>query len=133
MAWINILDIIYPIGSIYFSTIGTSPASFIGGTWEKIEDRFLVGTGTSFSAGDTGGENEHTLTVNEMPKHNHTYNSNFTVQSDEGNGNSGIPMNLSSWGNYRPAHWFTIQPMGGSEPHNNLPPYYAVHIYHRTA
>lgn len=133
MAWVNILEAVYPIGSIYVSTIGASPASFIGGTWEQIEDKFLVGAGAYFNAMDTGGEMEHTLTKDEMPRHNHTYNSSFTVQSSEGGGVSGIPRNVSSWGNYSPAHWFTIQDTGNNEPHNNLPPYYAVYIYRRTA
>lgn len=133
MAWINILDAIYPIGSIYVSTIGTSPASFVGGTWEQIEDRFLVGAGAYFNSMDTGGEIEHTLTENEMPRHNHTYNSSFTVQTNFGNGISGIPANTSAWGNYSPAHWLEIQTAGNNEPHNNLPPYYAVYIYRRTA
>lgn len=133
MAWVNILEAMYPIGSIYVSTIGTSPASFIGGTWEQIEDKFLVGAGAYFNAMDTGGEMEHTLTQDEMPRHNHTYNSSFTVQSNLGNGVSGIPMNNSSWGGYSPAHWFIIQDAGNDEPHNNLPPYYAVYIYRRTA
>lgn len=133
MAWVNILEAVYPIGSIYVSTIGASPASFIGGTWEQIEDKFLVGAGAYFNAMDTGGEMEHTLTKDEMPRHNHTYNSSFTVQSYEGVGVSGIPQGASAWGSYSPAHWFTIQETGNNEPHNNLPPYYAVYIYRRTA
>lgn len=133
MAWINILDAIYPIGSIYVSTVGTSPAFFIGGTWEQIEDRFLVGAGAYFNAMDTGGEIEHILIENEMPQHKHNYNTRFTVQTDSGAGISGIPANTSAWGNYAPAHWLEIQTVGNNEPHNNLPPYYAVYIYRRTA
>lgn len=133
MAWVNILEAVYPIGSIYVSTIEISPASFIGGTWEKIEDKFLVGAGAYFNAMDTGGEIEHTLTIDEMPRHNHTYNSRFTVQSTVGTGTSGIPMNVPAWGSYKTGDWFVIGHTGNSKPHNNLPPYYAVYIYRRTA
>lgn len=133
MAWVNILEAMYPIGSIYVSTVGTSPASFIGGTWEQIEDKFLVGAGAHFNAMDTGGEIEHTLTENEMPSHKHDFNARFIVQNAGGAGISGIPANTSAWGNYSPAHWLEIQYAGGDEPHNNLPPYYAVYIYRRTA
>lgn len=65
--FVNLLDIVYPVGSIYQSMSATSPADFIGGTWTKIKT-FLYGADT---ANQTGGEAEHTLTINEMPKHNH--------------------------------------------------------------
>ena len=71
--FVNLLDIVYPVGSIYQSMSATSPADFIGGTWTKIKT-FLYGADT---AQETGGEAEHTLTKEEMPKHNHrTINQN---------------------------------------------------------
>ena len=65
--FVNLLDIVYPVGSIYQSMNATSPADFIGGTWTKIKT-FLYGADT---AQETGGEVTHTLTKEEMPKHNH--------------------------------------------------------------
>lgn len=65
--FVNLLDIVYPVGSIYQSMNATSPADFIGGTWTQIKT-FLCGADT---ANQTGGEAEHTLTIDEMPKHNH--------------------------------------------------------------
>lgn len=62
----------FPVGSIYQSTSSTSPASFIGGTWERIKDRFLLAAGDSYTAGNTGGEATHKLTTAEMPSHSHT-------------------------------------------------------------
>ena len=50
----------YPVGSIYISTNETSPAVLFGGTWEKIEDRFLLGSGSRF-AGQTGGKISYRL------------------------------------------------------------------------
>lgn len=66
--FVNLLDIVYPVGSIYQSMSATSPVDFIGGTWTKIKT-FLYGADT---ANQTGGEATHTLTVNEMPSHAHT-------------------------------------------------------------
>ena len=40
MAFVNLLEIVYPIGSLYFSTSSTSPAEVIGGQWEQISDSF---------------------------------------------------------------------------------------------
>ena len=65
--FVNLMDVIYPVGSIYQSMSATSPASTIGGTWTKIKT-FLYGADT---ANQTGGEATHTLTIDEMPKHNH--------------------------------------------------------------
>lgn len=61
----------YPVGSIYMSVDFLSPAEFLGGTWETIRDRFLVGAGNSYSVNATGGEANHTLTESEMPSHSH--------------------------------------------------------------
>lgn len=65
--FVNLLDIVYPVGSIYQSMSATSPADFIGGTWTQIKT-FLYGADT---ANQTGGEAEHTLTYNEIPIHSH--------------------------------------------------------------
>lgn len=58
----NIFDMIYPVGSIYISVNTVNPSVLFGGTWEPIQDRFLLGTGSTYSAGSTGGETNHTLT-----------------------------------------------------------------------
>lgn len=59
----DIFKAIYPIGSVYISTNETSPASFIGGTWEKIQDKFLLGSG-SYSLGSEGGSTSHNHSLN---------------------------------------------------------------------
>lgn len=129
-----ILEAVYPIGSIYMSINGTSPATLFGGTWEAIQGKFLLGAyGNTYKAGSTGGEATHTLTVNEMPKHTHSMYS----------GNSGAP---EAWepdgGSYlvnsvtQDKHtWWASLGMnyaGGGAEHNNMPPYLAVYIWKRT-
>lgn len=69
----NILEQIYPVGAIYISTNNTSPSSIFGGTWEQIEDKFLLASGSTYANGATGGEATHTLTESEMPNHAHNY------------------------------------------------------------
>ena len=65
----------YPVGSIYMSTVATSPADLFGGTWEAMPaGRVLLAQGTSewgveYQAGSTGGEHEHQLSVGELPAH----------------------------------------------------------------
>ena len=71
----ELLNLVYPVGSIYISTSSTNPGTLFGGTWQAFaQGRTLIGVGTSdqaFSAGATGGESTHTLTTNEMPSHTH--------------------------------------------------------------
>lgn len=81
----NVVDWIYPVGSIYMSVNSASPESLFGGTWEQLKDRFLLGVGDTYkTAGATGGAasqsytpagsvGNHTLTTSEIPSHNHTF------------------------------------------------------------
>ena len=73
----EIIDLIYPVGSIYMSVNNTNPSNFIGGTWVAWgAGKVPVGVNAAdsdFNAAEkTGGEKTHTLTAAEMPKHTHT-------------------------------------------------------------
>ena len=123
----NILQSVYPVGSIYMSTASTSPAELFGGTWERIKDRFLLAVGDTYTAGSTGGEAQHTLTVNEIPSHSHTIPAQNKWLSPDG---SGEDMNYSVVSNINTqASGLT----GGGQAHNNMPPYLAVYIWKRVA
>ena len=68
-AWVNtranmmteIVNAIYPVGSLYMSANDTSPEVLFGGTWARIEDKFLLASGATYEAGTSGGSAEHTL------------------------------------------------------------------------
>ena len=84
---IRILDIddIYPVGCIYMSVNNTNPQILFGGTWEQIEDKFLLAKGSTYSTLEgTGGESSHNLTLSEMPRHNHNTNSHTHNTSESG-------------------------------------------------
>lgn len=68
----DILNAVYPVGSIYMSTQNTSPATFLGGTWEQIQDRFLLAAGSSYTAGNTGGAATVALETANLPSHKHS-------------------------------------------------------------
>ena len=71
MAWINFLEAIYPVGAVYFSTLSTSPASTVGGTWTQLTGG-LLGLADSAGiavAGSNGGST--TISVDQMPAHWH--------------------------------------------------------------
>lgn len=72
----SLVDIIYPVGSIYMSANNVNPATLIGGTWQAISGRFLLAAGGNYSLGTTGGAATKTLTVENMPSHTHTGSAN---------------------------------------------------------
>ena len=132
----------HPVGSIYMSTENTSPASMFGGTWEQILGKFLLssddvltyddaGNGTittagTYHAGATGGEATHTLTVNEMPRHQHNVYTGGTAGSGSSPSLNTNRINVTSY------DWFTVSEIaGGSQAHNNMPPYLAVYCWKR--
>ena len=69
--WVNLMDIVYPVGSIYLSVSSTSPSSTIGGTWTQIKGAVLAAYGAnSFaSSGNYGGSLK--ISVSQMPSHKH--------------------------------------------------------------
>ena len=128
----TLFDIVYPVGAIYMSVSSTSPATLFGGTWEKIENRFLLAAGSSYTAGNTGGEATHTLTKNEMPTHSHEIYSGYgDVVS-----NVSDAYRYQTWGS-SDRGWKTgnlgTSNIGGGKAHNNMPPYLVVYMWKRTA
>lgn len=123
-----LLNRIYPINSIYMSVGDTSPASFLGGTWEKIKDKFLLSSGDTYSLGATGGEATHTLTIDEIPSHSHYQTA---AKSNDGSTTyyiSPLP-NKSGWWETFPGG--ETEKTGGSQAHNNMPPYLVVNVWKR--
>lgn len=80
----SILNLVYPVGSIYMSANNVSPQTFLGGTWVAWgAGRVPVGVNSSDTdfntAEKTGGEKTHRLSVDEMPRHDHS-GTNSTVE-----------------------------------------------------
>ena len=128
----GLLSKTYPIGAIYLSASSTSPAELFGGTWERLKDRFLLAAGDSYTAGSTGGEANHTLTVDEMPSHLHTGSSNFLDGATMGGSQSNRGV-FCIGGGWDISRYDLTGSTGGSQPHNNMPPYLAVYMWERVA
>lgn len=67
--WVNLMDILYPVGAFYFSTKNTSPSSLIGGTWAQVSNAVIRGV-TSGAANYTS-TNDRVLTAADLPAHSH--------------------------------------------------------------
>lgn len=136
----TLLDWLHPVGSIYQSTVSTSPATLFGGTWEQLSGRFLIAANSTYAAGTTGGEASHTLTIEEMPAHEgHLYSNRDGAMST---GDTGYYLPSSSMNTYGEIGrgWYerangefypTAHSLGGGQAHNNLPPYLAVYMWKR--
>jgi hypothetical protein len=115
----------YPVGSIYIAYNHTNPGTLFGGTWERLTGGFLWASQSGDIIGQTGGEREHTLSVNELPSHNHggTYT------------NAGTATKTHAWlaSGGTPAMTYEAVNSGGGQAHNNMPPYIQVSIWRRTA
>lgn len=128
----QIVDLVHPVGSYYWSSDPTNPGTVFGvGTWTQIQDKFIYAAGTK-TVGDTGGEETHTLTINEMPNHRHQLNdnNNYTVMNIN---YSGAPF---ASGNYRSQSYLSeldTSYTGGGAAHNNMPPYLVAYCFRRDA
>lgn len=123
----DLLDLVYPVGSIYLSVGSTAPSTLFGGTWEQIKDTFLLGAGDDYDLGDTGGEATHTLTVNEIPSHHHDVGWDYEGATGSAHGTLLKPEYQS------PQYQYDTSNTGGGQAHNNMPPYLVVNIWKRVS
>lgn len=157
----EILDLIYPVGSIYMSMKNTNPSAFFGGTWEPIEGKFLLSCDTNHPAGDEGGSathghtvEGHALTVNELPQHYHgfldwwqtSYGEDqgtraAVAYNGDGDGGKQVTNNRSRTnGVIESESNMTVRSgtsIGQAHDHNlstgdSMPPYLAVYMWQRT-
>ena len=91
-----------------------------GSNVPDLRDRFIVGAGSGYAVDATGGAATHTLTVAEIPSHNHGTNPNNPATMTVGDGAYNIPQYGGS------------NNTGGGQAHNNLPPYYALAFIMKT-
>ena len=127
--FVNLMDIVYPVGSVFISNNSVSPADSIGGTWTKLDsDTFICGG----APGSTGGANERKLSIKNLP-------SNIWLVGGTCK-NHGLPTQLSTL--FNPGSTYGIETWritdNASEqysykPFDNRPKYRAFNIYFRTA
>ena len=128
---------VHPIGSYYITEEEENPVDKYGGGWLKIQGKFLLGAdGSTYKVGDAdGGEATHTLTVNEIPSHNHPLRCSttdywsgaphvLTKSATSGNADGEILTGPDIW-------WSGVGFTGGGQAHNNMPPYHIVNIWKR--
>ena len=126
----DLLEKVHPVGSYYWSQKNISPEELFGGKWESIYGKFIFSTDSNHSVDSTGGEEKHQLTIDEMPSHNHGYaifNYYSYMRSNLNSGSWIYPYRNDSNFSYYPTTNYT----GGSQAHNNMPPYITAYCWRR--
>lgn len=144
----EVLLAVHPVGSLFFTSDDRNPDVILFGggysKWKRIEGRFIYGASENRPIGQTGGEESHTLTVQEMPRHNHR----GIYWSCEHEGGWQVDLNVGtigyglSWqglggsttgggGAGDPNKDLQTASTGGSQAHNNLPPFAVYAIWER--
>lgn len=128
-----LLNALYPVGSVYITMGNTNPHYFLGGTWERFgAGRTLIGVGEGWDINNvgmlfpedaTGGEYKHTLTVDEMPAHSHTYNRELSTGTDTGIASARYSGKRSS---------MNTGSTGSGEAFRIIQPYATVYFWKRT-
>jgi hypothetical protein len=157
-----VVESIYPVGSIYITLDNSSPSTILGlGTWESVSSgRLLAGVGTGTDArsqagtveagNDSIGEYEHILQQDEMPNHTHFVATEDSVTTGRVNSTNSVKSDVYvGLANYQaqsnPNFEYILHgsnntpvvgktnPVGGNQPHNNMPPHFGVYVWKRVS
>lgn len=125
----------FPIGSLYYTgddTFNPNAAEGWQGTWAKIKGRFILGSSDDYEVNSVGGSATHTLTIEEMPEHDHdslyqarTYNAGAASFDNK-------PI-LAGNGTTADTNLYRTLSAGGGQAFDIMPPYEVKHIWERIA
>lgn len=153
-----LLNFAYPVGSYYWSSSATSPATLFGGTWTAVSDRFVLAAGTTYKVGGTGGAATVKLTTSHMPAHTHTVSGtaasagghthkvncdldayytksgtrSWSVHQATSGASSSVGSTTSA-GAHTHSVSGTAASSGSGSAHDNMPPYIVAYCWRRTA
>lgn len=148
----SLVDTVYPVGSIYMTLSSTAPSVLFGGTWQRVQGRYLLGADDQHTSGTLGGSFSYQIAVSELPMHSHplpdsysAYGSGGSLLSAAGGGDdTGAVVSRGSdlqagavnaapmLGGIRSSAAGWTGDAGLNEPMTIVPPYLAVYIWRRT-
>lgn len=137
----SIIDVAYPVGSIYISSSTIHPSIVFGGVWEHFaEDKFLLSAGSTYANGSTGGSATVTLTSAQsgVPAHSHKYqdyNTTYTLKTTNRKPGTSTAVaygtSLTAGGGATERTSSNNTAANASQAHENMPPYLAVYMWER--
>ena len=125
----TIFDNIYPVGSIYISVNNTNPSNLFGGTWTQLKDRFLLGAGSTYTNGSTGGSATQRLSVANLPSHTHPQ----YVATNGGSTSANLDYNGWVSNGKAVAQGIPTGATGQGTKFDIMPPYLVVYMWQRTS
>lgn len=145
MAFVSIIDIVYPVGSVYMSATSTSPATLFGGTWVQIKDTLIGASGDTYGqVGNTGGDAK--IRNYNLPEHTHHC---VSATSDNGvnstnnyagfwdtDASGGSQWKLLSYSNSGANSWLyagSLTGFSGTKNQDYIPSHYNLAVWQRTA
>jgi hypothetical protein len=139
---LNFAEILAPVGytfywspvpgkSIDLSTAEKVRQHFGFGIWQQVKDKFLLAAGDKHTVGESGGEETHQMTVDEMPSHVHGmyWRNEYTL----GGGGNGVTSNERGSNTLDHVGFEYMKTAGGSQPFNIMPPYEVFYLWKRIA
>lgn len=144
----HVLNHVYPVGSIYMSMNQVDPGTLFGGTWERVQDTFLLASGSTYGAGTTGGSADSVVVshTHEQTAHSHGFVNGDKVwttasgSTEQGNKISGNEKYYAAtakkdytWRTRTTSETPDIKSTGESGTGKNMPPYLAVYVWKRIA
>lgn len=143
-SFVNLMDIVYPVGTIFITTDATSPATRFGGTWEQIKDEFLLGASDDYTAGSSGGNMNHCHTLDESKSRavigatdSNSYSIGYWATQVKNNDYSHVStytLFTSDYSaGYKEFNHHTLVYGQTNSDNDYIPAYYAAYIWRRTA
>lgn len=147
----SIFDLVYPIGSLYWSKNATDPGTLFGGTWTRVKDKFILAAGDTYAQGTTGGAATVALTTAQLPAHSHTRGTmqitgtglrggqdgtcgGAFIKERTGQSNGAAGPYAADYGFKASNSWSgSTSSVGSGSAHNNMPPYVTYYCWERTA
>ena len=124
----TMFDNIYPVGSIYMSVNNTNPSNLFGGTWTQLKDRFLLGAGSTYTNGSTGGSATQRLSAANLPSHTHPQ----YVATNGGSTSANLDYNGWVSNGKAVAQGIPTGATGQGTTFDIMPPYLVVYMWQRT-
>lgn len=129
MAYVNLGQVMYPVGAYFFSNNSTSPSSLFGGTWAAVDaGRFICAAGSGYDAGAQGGASSVALVCNQLPAAVW-----FCGGVTDGPYPTDLAVAVNSGSQYGMHTRSGVDANAARNAHENRPLYRAAYIWRRTA
>lgn len=133
MAFVNLMDVVYPVGAVYLSTSSTSPLTLIGGTWTQVKGATLAATGANGFSSTKSYGGSLAISQSQLPEHTHRFSAlSRYVATSSAYAAVGYDNSLAeNYGNKYHHGMYSTSAIGNGV--NFLPYHFGLYVWYRTA